>query len=248
MSADRVSPSASGHPHPRLVTTSEAAVLLGVDEGTLWRMIDRAGLRVHAWRESEVAIQVTDVLYLRAQAKSAPGPRLVQKQDHFDIELLAAQHANAKERLEQLEIKHREHLEQLDDLVERLEEERENRIERELLRAELAKATKSLEEGAKRLESLEVDLNEAQAEHDKRVDELSAARDRERAALCTERSDLIDRLTAATDELEDLRRAVLAGRAEREALRAELEVTARLERSTQRYADKLEEKLNSKRA
>ena len=272
MPADPHPPGTSPVPWPgpnpgRLVTTSEAAVLLGLDEGALWRLLDDSGVRVHVMQERDgqkVAIELRDLLYLRAHpalgarprpTRLAPAPPPVDATGHevatrhdrlaFELELLRAQHANARERVAQLEQNLRARLTELEATQAALEVERGQRLQREILKSHLARVGERLEGTEARLGELEQELEQADQERDRQLTELVEARDAERAVLCAERGRLEADLVRAGQGLESLRRAVLVGQAERDALRAELETARQVERATQSYCDRLEQRLRA---
>jgi hypothetical protein len=240
--------------HDRLVTTSEAAVLLGVDEGALWRLMEEAGVRSHALEEGgqrHLSILVRDLLYLRAYPRLSAGAlRLVpgggeadseetSREDRlkFQLEVLSGEHARAKERITQLEGHQQRHLDQLEQAQTELEEEREQRQQHELHES---RVSEHLAASPGRLDDLELALQEATEDRDRQLE----AQNGERAALCAERQQLTEDLAAARVELEELRRVLLLGRAERTKLRRDLELSQEIERATQSYCDRLEWRLD----
>ncbi len=254
MSADAFPPGQALPRPQRLVTTSEAAVLLQVDEGTLWRLLDESGIRVHVLvqgRDQRVAVSVRDLLYLRAHPElRSRGPRALADEQGvgedglgFELDLLSAQHENAKARIASLEQHQRENLEELDRLRRDLEFERGQRLQQEILKSHLARVGEQLAAGQERLSALEGRLAEVRAEHERELGELETARAAERAYQSRERERLSTELARVSAERDELRRAVLAGQAEREALMRELSVARDLERATQRYCDRLEARL-----
>ena len=252
----------TGVPTPhneRLVTTSEASVLLGVDEGALWRLLDDSGVRVHVLHEGgeqRVSISVRDLLYLRAHpqleseglrlvgAKDDLDPQQAARQDRlaFELELLSAEHANAKARISQLEDDHSQRLDELERARVELENERGQRLQREILKSHLARVSERLATSQERQAELEGTLGRTAADWEDGLDALAKARDEERASLCAERQRIDSELTHTRKELEGVRRALLVGQSERQMLRRELLLARDVERATERYCDRLEQR------
>jgi chromosome segregation ATPase len=273
MSADPHVPGASFVPRDRpmpgrLVTTSEAATMLGIDEGALWRLLDSAGVRVHVLHERDeqrVAITVPDLLYLRAHPGLVKGPRATVAGDleltttpldreyqgpasrharlEFELDLLRAERANARERATQLELALQVRVGEVERLRADLEEERGQRLQREILKSHLVRVGESMETTELRLAQLEHGLNQAMEDHRRELEELEQARKVERDALCTQRVRSEAELERRGGEIEALRRSVLVGKAERDGLRRKLNLAREIENSTQRHCDKLEERL-----
>lgn len=184
-----------GLPHlrnDRLVTTSEAAVLLEVDEGALWRLLDECGVRVHVLhegRDQRVAVSVRDLLHLKAhpglEAHSGtsgrhpgPEPDAARARLEFELELLSAEHDNLRARRAQLEEQLARTVEEGDARLAELD--RARTAEREALSAERVRLGEELEHARAELVDLRRALLVGRAERERLGRELEVAREVER--------------------------------------------------------------------
>ncbi|MDA1265156.1 MAG: hypothetical protein O2816_08785 [Planctomycetota bacterium] len=260
MPADPHPPGLPAQNPQRQLTTSEAAVLLGIDEGVLWRLLDDTGIRLHVLHEAgeqKVSLSIQDVLYLRAtpplrtassHLRRLPTRTLPSAEDgvRFELELLTAEHANAKERLSKLETVGRAQLEELERLRDDLEEERGNRLQREILKSHLARVGEGLQGTEARLAELEHRLEHTRQLHAQELDALEEQRRGDQVRLIAEQQRLEQAHQAQVEECHALRRATLVGAAERERLVRELEAARAVERNNVRYCERLEGRLRER--
>ncbi len=270
--ADRRSGASGSHP-VRLVSVAEAAALLGLTQSTLWKLVADRAIRVHPWAgegERGAAMDLDDILRLRADPSLTPRPRLVRRQGwrdprstvhrmpaaatpipsnlQFELELLRAEHANARDRIARMEKTLHSRTAELERVEGLVEEERAQRLQREILKSHLAEVGGRLDGTHRRIEALEDALRATREAHEEELATLDANRNAERAALAGENRRLVEEEARLRRELEALRRTALVGRAERDRLQSELETAVQVERATQKYCNRLEEHLRAARA